>query len=692
MHVMGCDRMDFAAGVSRSGGKRQQAADFIQRKSKFTRPANEGDPRDVRFVIDAALTPTAPGFGHDANFFIKSDGFNAATAARRSNADGHPALTSVRAANLRFCQNSPCSYSYYRSYNPILAMRKVVFALMGRDEASLRHPLHRSDVLMTTLMTVTGMTCDHCARSAEAALNDLPGVTAKIDFASRTATIRSDAVLDPVALRAAVTARGYGLEPRGQNGTAGRPEHGAGKLHIVIIGSGGAAFAAALRAAENGARVTMIEGGARVGGTCVNIGCVPSKIMLRAAEINHMQKHHPFAGLGHSALPLDRKLMLAQLQGRVDALRGAKYEAILANTPDITLLRGEARFQDQRTLIVTQASGVSQSLTPDRCLIATGATPSIPPIPGLAGTPFWTSTEALFAEALPSSLIVIGSSFVALELAQAWQRLGTKVTVLARGTLLTRADPELGLGLEAALVEEGVRVLTAIEARRITHGKAGFEVETSSGTLQAEKLLVATGRRANTAMLHLDAAGVSTDKAGAIIVDDHMRTSANTIYAAGDCSTMPQLVYVAAAAGTRVGINMTGGDARLDLSIVPAVVFTDPAVATVGMNEVEARAAGIATITRRVDLENVPRALANFDTRGFVKLVAQADTLRLIGAQILAHDAGEMIQTAALAIRFGMSVQELGDTLFPYLVMSEGLKLAAQTFTKDVSQLSCCAG
>ena len=155
---------------------------------------------------------------------------------------------------------------------------------------------------------------------------------------------------------------------------------------------------------------------------------------------------------------------------------------------------------------------------------------------------------------------------------------------------------------------------------------------------------------------------------------------------------MPQLVYVAAAAGTRAAINMTGGDARLDLSIVPAVVFTDPAVATVGLDEVRAQAAGIATLTRRIDLENVPRALANFDTRGFVKLVAQADTLRLIGAQILAHDAGEMIQTAALAIRFGMSVQELGDTLFPYLVMSEGIKLAAQTFTKDVSQLSCCAG
>ncbi|MBV1702976.1 MAG: mercury(II) reductase [Hyphomicrobiales bacterium] len=541
-------------------------------------------------------------------------------------------------------------------------------------------------------MTVTGMTCDHCARSAQAALNALPGVTAQVAFDSRTATIRSETVLDLIALKAAVAARGYGLEPRTQPGTTERPKHGASGLHVAIIGSGGAAFASALRAVENGARVTMIEAADKVGGTCVNVGCVPSKIMLRAAEINHLQSHHPFAGIGRNAQPLDRKAMLAQLRARVDDLRGAKYESILANTPEITLLPGKARFQDHQTLIVTDASGASQSLTPDRCLIATGAAPMIPPIPGLAETPFWTSTQALFAETIPASLIVIGSSFVALELAQAYQRLGAQVTVLARGGLLTRDDPELGAGLKMALEGEGIRVLTETTVNQITHQASRFNIELASGTLQAEQVLLATGRRANTAKLNLDAAGVAMNEAGAILVDDHMRTSAGTIYAAGDCSTMPQLVYVAAAAGTRAAINMTGGDAQLDLSIVPAVVFTDPAVATVGLDEVQARAAGMKTITRRLDLENVPRALANFDTRGFVKLVAEAGTLRLVGAQILAHDAGEMIQTAALAIRFGMSVQALGDTLFPYLVMSEGIKLAAQTFTKDVSQLSCCAG
>ena len=171
-----------------------------------------------------------------------------------------------------------------------------------------------------------------------------------------------------------------------------------------------------------------------------------------------------------------------------------------------------------------------------------------------------------------------------------------------------------------------------------------------------------------------------------------MRSSAEDIYAAGDCSDQPQFVYVAAAAGTRAAINMMGGHAALDLSTMPAVVFTDPQVATVGYSEADAQRAGIATDARTLGMDKVPRALANFDTRGFIKLVAEASSGRLLGVQAVAPEAGELIQSAALAIRARMTVNELADQLFPYLTMVEGLKLAAQTFTKDVSLLSCCAG
>ena len=312
----------------------------------------------------------------------------------------------------------------------------------------------------------------------------------------------------------------------------------------------------------------------------------------------------------------------------------------------------------------------------------------MPPIPGLKDTPYWTSTEALVSETIPKRLAVIGSSVVALELAQAFARLGAKVTILARSTLFFREDPAIGEAVTAAFRMEGIEVREHTQASQVAYingeGDGEFVLTTA--------LLVATGRAPNTRKLALDATGVTLTPQGAIVIDPGMRTSVEHIYAAGDCTDQPQFVYVAAAAGTRAAINMTGGDAALNLTAMPAVVFTDPQVATVGYSEAEAHHDGIKTDSRTLTLDNVPRALANFDTRGFIKLVVEEGSGRLIGVQAVAPEAGELIQTAALAIRNRMTVQELADQLFPYLTMVEGLKLAAQTFNKDVKQLSCCAG
>jgi len=468
---------------------------------------------------------------------------------------------------------------------------------------------------------------------------------------------------------------------------------GAGSgLHIAIVGTGSGAFAAALKAVEEGATVTMIERGEVIGGTCVNVGCVPSKIMIRSAHLAQQQRRHPFEGLEKHEPVIDRRALLAQQVARVDELRDAKYESILAGNESIALIRGSASFQDAKTLVVTLSDGGARTVSADRIMIATGSAPAIPNIPGLADLPFWTSTEALFADTIPKHLVVIGSSVVAVEIAQAYRRLGSEVTVLARTKLLSQEDPALGDELAKALEAEGMRVLIKTSASRIEFSDGMYRTTLDSETLTSDALLLASGRVPNTADLDLAAAGVETAANGAITVDDHMRTSVAHIYAAGDCTTQPQFVYVAAAAGTRAAINMTGGDAVLDLSAMPAVIFTDPQVATVGLSEAEAQAANINTESRTLDLENVPRALANFETHGFIKLVTDADNNRLIGAQILAAEAGEMIQAAALAIRNRMTVQELADQLFPYLTMVEGLKLCAQTFFKDVKQLSCCAG
>ena len=462
-------------------------------------------------------------------------------------------------------------------------------------------------------------------------------------------------------------------------------------LRIAVIGSGGAAMGAALKAAELGAAVTLIERGA-IGGTCVNVGCVPSKILIRAAHIAHLRRESPFDG-GLSATPsvVDRPRLLAQQQGRVDELRHTKYEAILDGISAITVLHGEARFRDDHTLAVALAGG-DRLVQFDRCLIATGASASVPPVPGLKETPYWTSTEALASDRIPPRLAIIGSSVVAAELAQAFARLGSDVTILARSTLFFREDPAIGEALTEAFRAEGITVLPHTQVSAVSFKNDEFTLVTNQDTLRADRLLVATGRGPNTRGLDLDAIGVTLDGRGAIVVDEHMRTSVPDIYAAGDCTNQPQFVYVAASAGTRAAINMTGGDAALDLTTMPAVVFTDPQVAIVGLSEAEAHLRNIETDSRTLPLEAVPRALVNFNTRGFIKVVAEAGTGRLLGVQIVAPEAGEVIQAAALAIRARMTVHDLADQLFPYLTMVEGLKLAAQTFTKDVRQLSCCAG
>ncbi|GCB05261.1 mercury(II) reductase [Ralstonia sp. SET104] len=560
-----------------------------------------------------------------------------------------------------------------------------------------------------TQLKIAGMTCDSCAAHVKEALENVPGVqSAQVSYAEGSAQLAIDAGTSPEALIAAVTGLGYraaladapttparsGLLGRVRDWVGGgdKAGHNDGGLHIAVIGSGGAAMAAALKATELGARATLIERGT-IGGTCVNVGCVPSKIMIRAAHIAHLRRASPFdAGLPPTPPAILREKLLDQQQKRVDELRHAKYESILAGNSAITVLHGEARFQDDRNLTVRLIEDFERTVAFDRCLIATGASPAIPPISGLKDTPYWTSLEALASDAIPERLAVIGSSVVAVELAQAFARLGSQVTILARSTLFFREDPSIGEALTAAFRAEGIEVLEHTQASQVTYADGEFMLTTAHGEVRAEKLLVATGRTPNTRDLNLEAAGVNVNAQGAIVIDPGMRTSSPDIYAAGDCTDQPQFVYVAAAAGTRAAVNMTGGEVKLDLTAMPAVVFTDPQVATVGYSEAEAHHDGIETDSRLLTLENVPRALANFDTRGFIKLVIEEGSRQLIGVQAVAPEAGELIQTAALAIRARMTAQELADQLFPYLTMVEGLKLAAQTFSKDVKQLSCCAG
>jgi mercuric reductase len=436
----------------------------------------------------------------------------------------------------------------------------------------------------------------------------------------------------------------------------------------------------------------MVERGV-IGGTCVNIGCVPSKTLLRTAEAYHRAFHSPFAGVRPQGADLDWQAVVGEKDELVTRLRWEKYEKVLEAYPSLSLVRGEARLTDDGGVEVD-----GRTYRPARVLIATGAHPYVPPFPGVGEVGVLTSTEALSLPERPESLIVLGGRYVALELAQMFARFGTRVILLQRSDrILPDHEPEIAEALTDFLRQEGVEIYTGVRILRLRQEGAEKVVEAriegGEHTFPATHILVATGRRANTDGLGLETARVETDERGFVRVDSTMRTTNPRVYAAGDVTGPPMLVYLAAAEGKRAAENALLGRADpLDRRGVPAVLFTDPQVATVGLTEAEARARGIEVRTSVLPLEHVPRALAARDTRGLIKLVAEAGTDRLLGAHVLAAEAGEVIQTATMALRAGMTVQDLADTLFPYLTQVEGLKLAALGFDKDVGQLSCCAG
>lgn len=460
---------------------------------------------------------------------------------------------------------------------------------------------------------------------------------------------------------------------------------------LLIIGGGSAAFAAAIRAADLGASATIVEAGT-MGGTCVNVGCVPSKTMIRAAERVHAASRTPFAGMSLAARVVDYAATVRQKDELVDALRRAKYADVLESHPSVSYRQGTARFARDGALTIDGA-GVDAS----KIVIATGARAWEPPIPGLADTPHWTSTDALAATALPARLVVIGGGAIGVELSQMMLRMGSRVTLLeALPAIVAAEDDAVQRGLAAALREEGMRVEVGVRITAVAWRPGAYQIAIEAGgraeVIEADALLVATGRRPFTASLGLAEAGIRTNEQGAIEVDEHQRTSNPSVYAAGDVTGDPMFVYVAAHTGAVAAENALRGDGvRRDLRAMPRVTFTDPAVASVGMTEAEARVSGAQVLVSSLGLEHVPRAIAARDTRGFVKLVVDARTRLLLGAHILAPEAGEMIQEAALAIRHGIGVDDLARALHPYLTHAEGIKLAAQSLGKDVKKLSCCA-
>ncbi len=450
---------------------------------------------------------------------------------------------------------------------------------------------------------------------------------------------------------------------------------------LVVIGTGGAAFAAGIEARSRGNSVLLVEHRV-LGGTCLNIGCVPSKNLLAAAGQRHRALTQRFPMVTTSADGVDLPALIDQKQQLIDGLRQAKY-ADVAEAHGFPIRYGHARFADEQTLLVDDEPVVAPAY-----VVATGVAPHIADLPGLDAVDYLTSTTAMEQTQLPKSMIVLGAGYVGLEQAQLWAHLGVHVTIVGR--FAPHTEPELAEVLRGVFTDDGIRVVQA-RAVSVATGGDGVVVRTGDGTdLTAERLLVATGRHGDTGDLGLDAAGVKTDERGFIVVDENQRTTNPRVFAAGDVSGAPQYVYVAAQTGHVAAASALGDPSVVDYTGLPGVTFTTPQLASAGLTEQEAVDRGHACDCRVLGAQDIPRALANRDTRGALKIVIDADTRNVLGVHAALDGGGDVMLAATYAIKFGLTVDDIADTWAPYLTMAEALRIAAGLF-RSTMPTSCCA-
>jgi len=542
-------------------------------------------------------------------------------------------------------------------------------------------------------MKIEGMTCIHCEKTIAEALTSVGASKVEASWREGRATLD---VADTTnkQLKAVVEEAGYKVvsihdvkrEKSGFEPLVGDKAH---EYDLVVIGSGSAAFAAAIHATDAGARVALMESNV-VGGTCVNVGCIPSKAMLAPADQLYRAGHHPFAGIERVTPGFDLGQLVDSKAGLITKLRQEKY-VDLAESYGFTICKGLAEFVDAETIWCG-----GERIRADKYIIATGGSPAVPPIPGLKDAGYLTSTTALELREPPKRLAVLGAGPVGLEMGQLFMRLGSAVTFITRGEVAPREEPETSQTLQAVLEQEGAHVVTRAEVIAVERVAGGRRIRSryagQQDVLDVDEILVASGRRANTETLALNKAGIELTESRAIRVDDKLQTTNPRVWAAGDVTGHRQFVYVAAYEGNLAARNaLEGAGLKVDFTSLPRVIFTSPTVAAAGLTDEQANAQGIECECRVLPLSAVPRALVNRDTRGFVKIVAERASGRIIGASAVADGAGDMIQAVVYAIKFGLTTDQVASTWAPYLTFAEGFKLAAQTFKRDVSKLSCCA-
>ena len=461
---------------------------------------------------------------------------------------------------------------------------------------------------------------------------------------------------------------------------------------LIIIGGGAGAFAAAIRADELKAKTAIVNAGLPLGGTCVNVGCVPSKTLLYAGEILHHAKHHGVPGIELEVKNFDFQKVVQDELSLVEKLRQEKYENVLKSLEYVTAIEGKAKFVSQNEIEVN-----GEKLSAEKFIIAAGSTATVPPFEGIREVGFVTHIEALKMAKQPKELIVIGAWPLGLEFAQMFSRFGTKVTILQRGdSIFPHSEKTLTDRLAEILSREGVTIKTHVEvksARKEGDKKiVSYQVGEAQEEVSADEILLAAGKTPNTQGLGLDVVGVEINKQQAVVVNQNFKTSNKNIFAVGDITSGPlRLEPTAGREGALAAENaLKGTTLFIDYNAVPYTIFTDPQLAGVGFTEDEQMKQTGVCACRTVFFEDVPKAIIMRRTEGMIKTAIHPQTKQILGVHILAPNAGELIAEAMMLIKNKNTIDDAVNSLPMFPTLSEAIKVVALSFTKDISKLSCC--
>ena len=548
----------------------------------------------------------------------------------------------------------------------------------------------------TVHFEISGMTCDHCATSIEKKFEGKKGIISKsINYPEGKGSFTYDSgKIDQEDIIGTINQGNFKVTR-----IAGKDDpvivRDSSHFDLIIIGGGSAAFSAAIKAESLGLTTLMVNGGLDFGGTCVNVGCVPCKNLVRVAESAYHATHSNFTGIRPKGVEIDFKPVIRDKKELVATLQQKKYMDVVIDFQYLTMKEGWAEFVNEKTIKVNGGD----TYTAKKFIIATGSTTNIPDVVGIDEIGYLTNVSLFDLEEQPESITIMGAGYIGLEIAMAYNRLGTKVRIIEFTDRVLRSQTaDISTELEKHLRNEGIEVLPNFRAQKFEKEGADTIIHCKcpdgsfTKIVESGKIVIATGTNPNTSKLGLQNIGLLLTERGHIKVNEKMETNLHHIFAAGDVANTPAFVYTAAYEGKIAVENaFTSTNSKVDYSSMPWVIFTDPQIAGTGMDETEAEKQNIPYEVSSFPLTEIPRSIVANDTRGFIKLIRNKETDKLIGARVIAPEGGELIQQLSMAIKYGITVRELAESFYPYLTLSEGIKLAAITFGKDVTKLSCCA-